>query len=150
MHTRLLCASFICSRGAQNHKFLKHQIEFGHKSAMNLLISATYCILPFSVHPSSMVPGSFHGERISLCIGGIPRRSLHEGHGQETNAIIARHLEGLQSCQPMRKPEVTAAKKERKVAEEVIKNSSIYARVACSDVQVISAAGGVRPRHTGR
>ena len=89
-----------------------------------------------------MVPGSFHGERISLCIGGIPRRSLYEGHGQETNAIIARHLEGLQSCQPMRKPEVTAAKKERKVAEEVIKNSSIYARVACSDVQVINAAGG--------
>ena len=81
------------------------------------------------------------GERISLCIDGIPRRSLYEGHGQETNAIIARHLEGPQSSQPMRKPEVTAAKKKRKVAEEVIKNSSIYARVACSDVQVINAAG---------
>ena len=68
-----------------------------------------------------MVRCSFGGE-ISLCIDGIPRRSLYEGHDQETYVIIARYREGLQSSQPMRKPGLTAAKKERKAAEEVIKN----------------------------
>ena len=69
---------------------------------------------------------------------------LYEGHEQQTTATRSAfylELDGLRSSQPMRKPEVTAAKKERKVAEEVVRNSSIYARVACSDVQVINAAG---------
>ena len=70
---------------------------------------------------------------------------LYEGHEQQTTATRSAfylELDGLRSSQPMRKPEVTAAKKERKVAGEVARNSHIYVRVAGSDVQVINAAGG--------
>ena len=92
----------------QNHKFLKQKIEFGHESAMTLLIIDNrhlHCIgesigayLHFSMHPSSTVPSSFMPPMQTRASTSQPTRmwgKLAEGELGKLECSRCQHLNVL-------------------------------------------------------